>query len=262
MWLVVSLALSAAQTVEQRFPPPPGFTRVEVAPGSFGAFLRTLPLRAPGTPVHLFDGTLKARQDVHAAVVEIDVGSRDLQQCADAVMRLWAEWLWSTDQQHRACFHFTSGDAFSWAQYRGGVRPTVRGARVSWARSAPPNDLRDEVAFRQYLDVIFQYAGSASLARRLRPLTASHEVRPGDVLIQGGSPGHAEVVFDVAVNAAGERIMLLGQSYMPAQDVHLLKGPGPTSPWFPVAVERATITPEWTFPARSARRFTLDAGCW
>src|SRR6476659_4017926 len=83
------------ETIEARFAPPPGATRVAVAAGSFGAWLRGLPLLAPGAPVHLFDGSIKPRQDVHAAVVDLDVGARDLQQCADAVMRLRAEFAYA-----------------------------------------------------------------------------------------------------------------------------------------------------------------------
>ena len=42
----------------------------------------------------------------------------------------------------------------------------------------------------------------------------------GDVLIQGGSPGHAVIVVDMAENpATGEKLYLLAQSYMPAQDI-------------------------------------------
>jgi hypothetical protein len=40
--------------------------------------------------VLLYNGAPKFRQDVHAAVIDIDVGTRDLQQCADATMRLRA----------------------------------------------------------------------------------------------------------------------------------------------------------------------------
>src|SRR5262249_35643398 len=81
-----------AERLAARFAPPSGASRVALAPDSFGAFLRALPLLPVGTKVHLYDGSLKARQDVHAAVVDLDVPPRDLQQCADAIMRLWAEY--------------------------------------------------------------------------------------------------------------------------------------------------------------------------
>src|SRR4051812_36076598 len=88
-----------------RFPPPPGARRVDVAPGSFGEWLRHLPLLAEGAPVHLHDGSLKPRQDVHAAVIDIDVGRRDLQQCADAVMRMRAEYLYAAGRTGEISFH-------------------------------------------------------------------------------------------------------------------------------------------------------------
>src|SRR5262245_61823080 len=61
-------AETSGDTIEARFPPPVGFRRTAVADGSFGAYLRALPLRPEGTPVRLHDGRPKRRQDVHAAV--------------------------------------------------------------------------------------------------------------------------------------------------------------------------------------------------
>ena len=48
----------------------------------------------------------------------------------------------------------------------------------------------------------------------------------GDVFIKGGFPGHAVVVLDMAENdRTGQRVFLLAQSYMPAQDIHIMKNP-------------------------------------
>ena len=81
------------------------------------------------------------------------------------------------------------------------------------------------VTFRAYLDTVFMYAGSYSLARELEPVADPSTVMPGDVFVQGGFPGHAVLVADVTANARGERRFLLVQSYMPAQDVHVLVNP-------------------------------------
>ena len=46
--------------------------------------------------IFLYNGDLKNRQDVHQAVINIDAGGKeDLQQCADAVMRMKAEYHFS-----------------------------------------------------------------------------------------------------------------------------------------------------------------------
>lgn len=220
------------ETLEARFAPPPGATRVAVAADSFGAFLRRLPLAAAGTAVHLYDGSLKARQDVHAAVVDLDVPPRDLQQCADAVMRLWAEYGFA------------------------------RGARIAFHPDpGKPRELvfdggsHDRRGFEKWLIRVFADAGSASLQAELRAVAGAPE--PGDVLIQGGYPGHAVLVLDVAVGSDGRRWLLLGQSYMPAQQFHVLKNPASPSPWYDAATLSTGLqTPEWRpFTRRDLRRF-------
>ena len=175
--------------------------RLAVKPGSFGAWLRDLPLLPPGSDVRLFNGELKARQDVHAAVVDLDVGSRDLQQCADAVMRLRAEYLYARHEPVR--FHPDPGKPRELAFIR-------RGASGDVEREG------DRERFRRYLVGVFADAGSASLEAEMKPV-GSRPLAPGDVLIQGGYPGHAVQVLDVA-ERGGQRFLLLGQSYMPASN--------------------------------------------
>ncbi len=82
-------------TLINRIPTPAGFTRTQVSVNSFGDWLRHLPLKPKGSKVLVYYGEEKHRQDVHAAVVDIDTGTKDLQQCADAVMRVKAEYHYS-----------------------------------------------------------------------------------------------------------------------------------------------------------------------
>ena len=103
------------QTLEQRFAPPPGFVRTAAAPGTWAAWLRGLPMRPANAPVLIYTGAQKWRQDVHAAVIDIDVGRRDLQQCADAIMRLRAEWLFAADRKAEIRFNNTEGKRLSFS---------------------------------------------------------------------------------------------------------------------------------------------------
>jgi hypothetical protein len=231
-WLgdaAVSAALAA------RVPPPAGFTRIPADPGSFGEWLRGLPLKPADAQVRLFDGRPKWNQQNHVAVIDIDTGARDLQQCADAVMRLRAEYLLGAGRTRDIAFNYTDGK-----------RHAFQGA---------PGDYK---AFRRYMDRIFAYAGSWSLEREMRGVALS-DMRIGDVFIKGGFPGHAVLVVDMAVNqATGEMRFLLMQSYMPAQDMHVLKNPKSAdgTPWYaPPAEGQELITPEWVFPAGTLRRF-------
>ena len=249
-----------ANALAARVALPAGYSRPTAADGSFGGWLRGLPLK-PGRPdVRLFDGRLKSLQSVHHAVVDIDTGTRDLQQCADAIMRLRAEYLFASGHQADIAFKFTSGDLARWTEWSRGMRPAVTGQRVSWRAAAATDDSYPN--FRRYLDTVFTYAGSHSLEKELAPVRPDRRVAPGDVFIQGGFPGHAVMVVDVAHHADGSTIFLLAQSYMPAQDIHVLVNPRDEllSPWYRDARTAPLVTPEWTFPPGSLRQFTGLSG--
>ena len=251
-----------ADRLDRRFPPPDGFVRV-VAPegGSFAAWLRGLPLKPEGTAVLLHNGLPKWRQDVHAAVIDIDTGTRDLQQCADAVMRLRAEWQFARGDVRRIAFNDTGGGkpmAFSrWAL---GERPRAQGRALVWAKRAPAD--AGYASFRRYMDAVFTWAGTHSLERELMPVRDGR-VQIGDVIIKGGFPGHAVLIADVAEHAVtGERRFLLVQSFMPAQDMHVLKGRDTPdgSAWYRLDPGQPFVTPEWIFPPGSHRRWASGTG--
>ncbi len=206
---------------------PPGYERIELAAESFGNFLRNQALKHDKT-VYLFDGNPKNNQQAQYAVLKVSVGSRDLQQCADAVMRLRAEYLKKMEKP--VCFSDNAGKKYCWDHYRN------RG-------------------WQSYLETVFGMCGTMSLEKELvtKPW---NQLAAGDVLIKGGSPGHAVLVVDIARNRkTGELIFLLAQSYMPAQDIHILQNltEKDLSPWYKVPENSMIFTPEWTFYANQLR---------
>lgn len=260
-WLVSgergAQALTELKTIalEQRFAPPRGFTRVKLNNNPFGAFLRTLPLRTDRTTVYSHAGA--ALNSPAAAIVALDVGDRNLQQCADTIIRLHAEYLWSSDKQNELAYHFTSGDKSTWLDWAQGERFKVAGSRVDRVRSGKSDASRR--AFRDWMDVVFMYAGTRSLRLDSKPV-APKDVRPGDFFVTPGSPGHAVIVLDVALHPDGRRAALLGQGFMPAQDLHVLRATYSgvlDQVWFLLPNDAQTLrTPSWQpFAADQIRRF-------
>jgi hypothetical protein len=241
-------------SIENRISPPQGYTRIALADSNFGWWLRKLPLKAGKPQVKLHNGQLKYNQSAHYAVLDIDVGTKDLQQCADAVMRLRAEYLWWAGLQGTLSFNYTSGDKIPYTRWQKGERPLVKGNKVTWSQSARADAGYE--TFKKYLDNIFMYAGSSSLNKELAAISLE-EILPGDVFIQGGFPGHAVTVMDVAQNEAGQKIFLLSQSYMPAQDIHILKNPNDFDEvWYSLPECTSVVrTPEWTFYPNDLKRF-------
>ncbi len=243
-------------SIAVRIPPPDGYERLDAPPGSFGKWLRNLPLK-PGKPaVFLHDGIRKYNQNAHFAVVDIDVGRKDLQQCADAAMRLRAEYLYSLDAYPAIHFNFTSGDNCPFSQWMEGYRPSINGNKVTWKQNGATGSSYS--SFRNHLNTVFMYAGTASLSKELKAVSSPENIAAGNVFIQGGFPGHAVIVGDIAVHKnSGKKIFLLAQSYMPAQDIHILKNPSnkTLSPWFETEFGEKLITPEWTFKKKHLMRF-------
>lgn len=102
--------------------------------------------------------------------------------------------------------------------------------------------------FMKYMDHVFNYCGTASLPYSVKNKQVL-EMQPGDIFLKPGSPGHTVIVMDMAENGRGEKIYLLAQSYMPAQDIHILKNPANASmsPWYKLKDGEVIKTPEWTF---------------
>ena len=249
------LVPDTGRTVATRFAPPVGFARVPMEALSFGAYLRALPLKPSEAQVHLYDGSLKHRQDVQAAVVDLSVGKRDLQQCADAVMRLRAEHLFAQGRIDDIHFNFTNGFRTDFRRWVNGQRIQVEGAHgTRWIGGGKVGATHDDLL--SYLHMVHTYAGTLSLSKELTDATLS-PMAPGDVFIHGGSPGHAMIVIDVARDAQGRTAFLLAQSYMPAQDIHVvqnLRRPE-LGAWFIQDDGNDLIIPEWTFSWNERKRW-------
>lgn len=232
---------------------PAGYTRIAQPAGSFGNWLRSVPLKGDKT-VYLYNGRQKLNQSAQFAVLDMTVGTKDLQQCADAVMRLYAEYLYNSKQFSRIAFHATDGTLMDYRSWMRGDRFIIRQGKLKKQRTAAACNTR--TCFESYLETVFSYAGTLSLSKELQAVPSVTDIRPGDVFIKGGTPGHAVVVMDVAVNRAGEKMFLLAQSYMPAQDIHILKNPADAhSPWYSTRQANVLVTPEWTFESGSLKRF-------
>jgi hypothetical protein len=253
----ISAAVSGATSgdnVSTRFPCPEGCNRIKSDSSSFAYFLSHFPLKPHGTPVRYYDGSIK-EQAAHAAVLDLSTGSENLQQCADAVMRIRAEYLYSRKEYSQLHFNFVSGFRCGFDQWMQGCRVQMNGNRSTWVCGRQPDAGRS--SFNAWLKQVFMFAGTLSLEKELQPV-AAEQVRPGDVWIQGGSPGHAVMVMDVCTDSSGNRLFLLAQSYMPAQDMHILRNyeEPDLSPWFRVPPVGGQLdTPEWTFNCDNLRRF-------
>ncbi len=238
-----------------RIKAPEGFTRVSSASGELTDYIRKLPLKGVGEKLRLYNGKPKGNQNNFAAIFDLSLGDRDLQQCADSVLRIYAEYYWSIKAYDKIAFHLTNGFYMEYTKWRDGQRIKVDGNNVSWVPSASYDDSYDGLL--DYLDMVFAYAGTLSLASECDPISIN-ELLPGDLFLKGGSPGHCVLIVDMAIDPNGNKCYLLAQGYMPAQDFHVLKNPlHPQDPWYYSSELTYPLeTPEFTFQADSAVRFT------
>ena len=107
------------------------------------------------------------------------------------------------------------------------------------------------------MDLVFAYSSTLSLEKELKSVDIN-DMQIGDVFIKGGSPGHCVIVVDMAQNkSTGEKVFMLAQSYMPAQQTQLLINPNDKnlSPWYSLDFGDTLNTPEWTFTKDQLKRF-------
>lgn len=232
---------------------PKGFTRISYKKNSFGAFLENYPLCESGQPVLLYNGKKKGNQNAHAGVFDMDVADGDLQQCADSVIRMYAEYFYKQKQYDKMKFHFVNGFSCDFDKWRKGMRVSISGNDTSWYQGAEADDSKE--VLESYLRTVFNYASTLSMEQESKQIK-SNEIEAGDIFIHGGSPGHVVMVVDVCENEKGEKAFLLAQGYMPAQQFHVLKNPlHEGNPWYyETEISYPFETPEYTFEEGSLMR--------
>ena len=251
----IPLVHPEGQTLEARIATPEGFTRTGEEANSLGAFLRDFPLKADGAPVLLYNKEEKANQNAHVAVFKLPLEREDLQQCADSVMRVYAEYFRSIDAMSRIEFTLTDTFKASYSKWREGYRIVEVGDSFEWEDLAEFDG--SESCFKKFMRLVFAYAGTYSLETDSKKIKLS-AIQIGDIFIRGGSPGHAVMVVDTCENPDGRKAFLLAQGYMPAQQFQLLKNPAhEDDPWYYVdEVNYPFETPEYTFDKECLRRPT------
>lgn len=233
-FIIVWVLTAGATTIGEAFPIPDGFIRTEDS--AFGKWARQRVVEDPTEPIRTYAGDRVAH---HGRVVRLPLVPGDRQQCADSLIRLRAEWERSLGIS--PVFHATSGDPMGWQRYQDGEIPYEKNGRIAWKTGKPGS-------FEQYLARVFIWAGTASLhAYDTKPVTSP---RSGDMLIQPGYPGHAVLLLDV-VSRGSERLVLIGEGYMPAQNFHVELGP--VGGWW--RWNEGVALDHWNLPAETLRRF-------
>lgn len=215
--------LSNAPTIGD-IPLPVGYKRVPVEKGSYGEYLRSLPLKPRGAKVYLYRSKRLANyQWLSAGVVDMPLLSND-EQCADVCMRMRGEYLFRTGKYNQLCFTTLNGKKL---QYTG---------------------RNNRKAFEQYMRQVFGSCNTTSLHRSLSARELK-DMQIGDVFVYphrnvAGKDryGHAVMVADMAVDKQGKKIFLLIEGNTPARDIHIVRNFNPLlNPWHSLYEDAASV---------------------
>ncbi|MFS4483770.1 DUF4846 domain-containing protein [Hyunsoonleella sp. 2307UL5-6] len=234
-------------TIKSRVNVPKGYKRVAYAKGSFQDYLRNYKLKPSGTKIINYDNSEYFWQQGHIGILDVPVPKNGLQQCADALIRVRSEYLWDSNRKHEIGFNFTSGHYCSWTKYAEGYRPKIKGNKVTFHKMASKNN--SKANFYKYLNLIYTYSGTLSLYHELPKINNVKNLKIGDMLIIGGSPGHIVMICDEVVNTQGDKLFLLFQGNTPAQSVHLVKNleDHNISPWYHLQKDAVIPVSNYTF---------------
>ena len=87
--------------------------------------------------------------------------------------------------------------------------------------------------------------------------TSIKDLKIGDMLIRGGTPGHVAIICDEIINENGEKRFLLFQGNTPAQSVHLVRNleDSKMSPWYDLKMNAIIPVSNYTFSNSKFVRF-------
>lgn len=176
--------------------PPAGYIALSYDDGSFSKFVQNLPLKK-GTEIVTHKGRKVNSFYNVLAVIELPLLFRgDLEQCADYAMRLWAEY-YKESEDLKSLYLFN-----------------YDGSKSYYSKAGQ--------SYKDFLFNRFNYSNSHSIKFGGKRIEKS-ELRPGDLIVQNekGGIGHVSVIFNICRNEKGEKLYLIGYSFMPAQEMHI-----------------------------------------
>ncbi len=94
-----------SNNLEQRILPPKRSYRTK-ASKPFDEYLRALQLKPHGSLVQYYNGESKNSTSFYCAVFDLFIGKKDLHQCADAIIRLKADYHYTRKEYDQIAFNF------------------------------------------------------------------------------------------------------------------------------------------------------------
>jgi hypothetical protein len=189
--------LAQQSTIRNSIPVPDGYRRATYPGGSFSHYIQNLDLKdQPIIRDYQGKTIASAFYDVWEVVQMPLLFQSDLEQCADFAMRFWAEY-------HKALGKLDQLYLFDY-----------NGKKKLFRLSGKP--------YAEFLKWAFANTNSHSLKRGCKEVAAD-QVVPGDLLVQNerGGIGHVSVILDTCQSKEGKRLLLIGYSFMPAQEFHI-----------------------------------------
>lgn len=230
-FLSVNATAQEAPQVKTLPLPKSDYTRFEAQEGSFSAFVQDLPVQK-GQYVASVRGRIFCPDMLAKVNIPLLFPDRDLEQCADWAMRLWADY-------HRQKQRLSDLYLFNY----GGEKQYFKAQQRSFA---------------SFLKWAFAYSNSYSLKQGTIPIRED-ELRPGDLLVQNetGGIGHVSVILDQCQNTEGATRYRVGFSFMPAQEMRILEAPARygTDGWYTLDGIRAHLKADYFDIPVVLRRF-------
>ena len=194
---ISSNGLSQEPSIRNSIPVPQGYAREAYPSGSYSNWIQNLQLKTKPLILNYRGQAVESTFYQVFAVVRMPLlFQTDLEQCADFAMRFWAEYHRSAEKLDRL-YLFDYG-----------------GHKIQFLQSGK--------SFTNFLKWAFSKTNSYSIKIGCRSVAADQLI-PGDMLVQneGGGVGHVSVVLDVCRSKGGNKLLLVGYSFMPAQEFHI-----------------------------------------
>lgn len=179
--------------------PPKGYSIIKYEQGSYAFYIQNLNLKSDKTVLTYQKKDISSSYNVFHVIDMPLLFKSDLEQCADYVMRLWAEYHKENKILNKLyLFDYTGKKKLYYDASYG--------------------------SFNNYLLKIFNYSNSYSLKAGCKVIDVK-VLRPGDMIVQNnnGGIGHVSIILNIASNKNNEKLYLVGYSFMPAQEIHIEK---------------------------------------